>query len=1173
MAMNYSKRSFRPRARFISRLAAAPRGRESKDVSSDPLVLRQNWLLESRPSGAAAKRVLSLLLNTALTLAFCGVPALADDIPIIPPKIAPASNEGELAIGKMKLPKDLKAELFAAEPMVSNPVAICVDGQGRVYVAETYRVNHGIFDVRDHMDWLEDDLAAKTVEDRVAMLHRKFGPNFRRETQGATDRVVRLEDNAGEGKADKSTIFADGFNHSDEGIGSGVLERNGNVYYTDIPNLWLLRDTNGNGVADSRKSLSYGYGLHYCFYGHDLHGLRFGPDGKLYFSIGDRAANVTKSVDGRTVNNPESGAVFRCNADGTGLELYATGLRNPQQLVFDQYGNLFTGDNNPDYGDPARLVYVVEGGDNGWRVGYQEGRHPIGGGPWMWESLWEKQDKLNAYSQLPAVGFPGTGPSGIAYYPGTGLPDRYENHLLLCDFHGGFTGSGVQSFVANPRGASFDMSKIEHFVWDCLATDICFAPSGGVYVSDWVQGWSISGKGRIYHIFDPDLQKDPAVLEVKKLLEEGMTKRPSDELLHLLGHRDMRIRQAAQFELADRGAASVEALTALAQHAGERLPRIHAIWALGQIADAQKSTQTVAGIIPILSDSDEEVRAQAEKTLGTLHDADAYDATIKLLSDPSPRVQFFAAMAAGHIGRKDASGKLIEMLRANDDKDAFLRYAGVWALTQLNDSSTLAAASKDSAPAVRMAALLTYRRLASPDVAQFLDDSDPRIVLEAARAIHDTYIESARPALAALITRSGLDQHVIVRVLNSNYRLGTPQAAQALATFASTDSEPAKWRVEALRLLGEWETPSNLDQIMNLYRPLAARDLKVAQDAAGPALKEIFASAPDEVKEAAIKLLDKLKIKDTSVAMELVTNQAISAPLRAAALQLLADRDDPKLSEAVQSCLDDKDVKLRAAAIRCLSKLPDGTERLATAMKTASVPEEQAVYDALAKVHTTGADNMIASGMDQLLNNQLPKALWLEVLEAASKRAAPAVHEKYEQYEASLPKDDHMAAYRESLEGGDASSGEKIFRERADVSCIRCHTAQGKGGTVGPVLDGVGQRQTRQYILESIVDPNAKIAPGFESAVVKTKAGKTHVGVVRREDAQYLVLIDAKDGEDVIDKSQIVSRERGLSAMPQDIAKTLSKRDLRDLVEFLDGLKMPTKGTAPGSEAGAPELK
>src|SRR4029434_579873 len=114
--------------------------------------------------------------------------------------------------------------------------------------------------------------------------------------------------------------------------------------------------------------------------GHDLHGMVLGPDGKLYFCMGDRGLNVTKSVDGATVENPESRAVLRCNLAGTGLELFATGLRNPQELRFDQYGNLFTGDNNPDKGDPARWVYVCEGGDRGRRIGYQHGYKPRDGG-------------------------------------------------------------------------------------------------------------------------------------------------------------------------------------------------------------------------------------------------------------------------------------------------------------------------------------------------------------------------------------------------------------------------------------------------------------------------------------------------------------------------------------------------------------------------------------------------------------------------------------------------------------------------------------------------------------------------------------------------------------------------------------------------------------------------
>lgn len=1096
-------------------------------------------------------------VSIAVTVLLMSAITFGNDVPITPPRIDAASNAGELAIGKMRLAPGLKAELFAAEPMIANPVAICCDEKGRIYAIETFRFDQAVFDIRSRMSWLEDELASQSVADHLALLKRKFGPNFRRKTQGPTDRIVVLEDTYGYGKATKSTVFADTFNHSEEGVAASVLVRKGDVYFCDIPNLWLLKDTTGSGRANVLKSLSYGYGVRYNFLGHDLHGLRFGPDGKLYFSIGDRGVNIERSVDGTRLKCLETGAVFRCNPDGSGLEIYATGLRNPQQLAFDAYGDLFTGDNNPDYGDPARWVYVVEGGDNGWRVGYQEARHPIGGGPWMSEHLWEKEDKLTAYSQLPAIGFPGNGPSGVAYYPGTGLPDRYDNHFFMCDFHGGFTGSGVHSLTVVPKGASFQMTDEKDFVWDCLATDICFSPGGGAYVCDWVQGWSLLGKGRIYHIFDPQSMKDPIVAETKKLIADGMTGRSTDELIHLLGHKDMRVRQAAQFELADRGTPSIAPLTTLAQAAGERLPRLHAIWAIGQIAAAQKSNQIAAALLPLLSDKDDEVRAQAEKTLGSLADRDAYEATIRLLSDPSPRVRFFAVMAAGKLEHKDASAALLKLVRDNDDKDAFIRYGAVWALARVDDTAAIAAAAKDNDASVRLAALLVMRRLEDPQVAQFLTDPDPRLVVEAARAINDTFIEPARPALGALLDRDGLDERVIFRAINSNYRLGTPEGAKALASFAARQSAPTEWRIRALELLGQWETPSNLDYVMNLYRPLSQRDPKVARDAVEPVLKTIFASAPDPVKAAAIKLIDALQIKNTSVAVAIVKNPDLSPHLRGVALQLLADHNDPQLAHLIDLCMKDRSVELRADAIRCVGKLPDSTARLQKALGGASIPEQQAIYDALGEVHTDGADKMIADAMDQLLAHKLPAQLWLEVLEDAENRAAPDVHQKYAACESALSPTDHLAKYQQCLEGGDAEAGRKIFRERADVSCIRCHTADGQGGTVGPKLDGIAIRQTRQYMLESIVDPNAKIAPGFESAIVKSSDGRSIVGVVRKDDAQQLVLVDGNGHEQKISKADIVSRETGLSAMPQDISKTLSLRDLRNLVEFLSSLKDP----------------
>ena len=279
------------------------------------------------------------------------------------------------------------------------------------------------------MNWLDDDLASRTVADRVAMYKKYLGKGFAA-YEVEHERVRRIVDSDGDGQADAATVFADGFNDPAAGIGAGLLARKGDVWYACIPWLWKLRDTKGDGQADRRTLLHEGYGVHVGFIGHDLHGLRFGPDGRLYFSIGDRGFNV-KTIDGHTLAMPDTGSVLRCNPDGTELEVFASGLRNPQELAFDQYGNLFTGDNNSDSGDQARWVYVVEGGDSGWRIGYQFIESPISRGPWNEEKLWYPAFDGQAACIVPPIANLADGPSGLTYDPGVSLlPDAVQEPLL-----------------------------------------------------------------------------------------------------------------------------------------------------------------------------------------------------------------------------------------------------------------------------------------------------------------------------------------------------------------------------------------------------------------------------------------------------------------------------------------------------------------------------------------------------------------------------------------------------------------------------------------------------------------------------------------------------------------------------------------------------------------------
>jgi quinoprotein glucose dehydrogenase len=1072
-----------------------------------------------------------------------------------------------LAIKKFKVLPGLQVELIAAEPLLANPVSFCFDERGWIYVAETHRLSAGSLDIHSWMEWLDEDLASRTVEDRIKLLKRNLGQHVSMLTRNQDQlRLIEVAD----GKAVRSSVFADGFNKIADGIGAGVLARQGNVWYACIPNLWRFRDTQGIGKPELKESLHYGYGVHISSGGHDLHGLRMGPDGKLYFSIGDRGLHVES--EGRTLTCPDSGAVLRCDPDGANLEIFATGLRNPQELAFDQYGNLFTCDNDADFGDKCRWIYIVPGGDYGWRLGYQFLTEPNVGGPWMAEILWDVDAAKQAAYLIPPVANIGNGPAGVTYHPGVArLPERYRDHFFLADFTGTSLKSGIRCFTNKPKGASFELLGHELFWWSVLPTDVDFGPDGAVYISDWVEGMTMPNKGRIYRAYDASAGNDQLLRETQALITGGMGQRSVEELATVLGHADMRVRLEAQFALAERGAAAAAALKEMSRPSQPALARLQAIWGLGQ--RGRREAAALGCLLDLLRDPDAEVRSQVAKVLGEAAYAPAGNQLVSLLRDQSPRVRFFAALALGKLAKADAFGPVLQMLRENADKDAYLRHAGVMALVGISNADALRVAAADESVAVRRAVLLVLRRLASPQVARFLDDSDSSLVLEAARAINDLPIAAAMPQLAGLAKRPGLSKPVLYRVLNANFREGKMQNAAAVAAIAARADVPGQVRVEALRELETWATPGARDRVLGVWRPLQQRAATPAFKALRSVFSDIF-QGPDEVRREAAQAVARLGVKEAGpTVFELLNDTKASPGARVAALGALDDLQDGGVERATKLALADGDAQLRSEGRRLLAKRRPGEAvvELKAVLEKGAFSEQQAALSTLGDMATPAGDELLGRWLDKLLARNVPLQIELDILEAAARRNTTALQAKLKEYQASRPKDDPLADYHESLAGGNAASGRRIFLDKVQVACLRCHKINEHGGEVGPDLSAIGRQKDRRYLLESIVDPNKQIAEGFETAIVLLRDGKAITGVSKGDDGKELKLITPEGQLLTIRKSDIEEQRRGPSAMPADLIKHLTKPELRDLVEYLASLKGPA--SAEDNATGWPQWR
>jgi glucose/arabinose dehydrogenase/HEAT repeat protein/mono/diheme cytochrome c family protein len=993
-----------------------------------------------------------------------------------------------------------------APGLVANPLTLDIDGQGRAFVVASSRAGM-LLDIRQHPDWVPEVHSLNSTEDLRAFFRREMAPELSDENDWLPDynqdgsrdyrdltvvaeRIFRVEDVDGDGVADRSQAVHVGFNEDiASDIAGGILIHDDSLYVTAAPDLWRLRDTTGDGIYDQKTSISHGYSTHPAFSGHDMSALTLGPDGRIYWKIGDIGLNVVDQ-NGRRWAYPNQGAVLRADPDGSNFEVFATGLRNTQEMAFDKYGNLISVDNDGDQaGETERVVYIVQGSDAGWRSTWQYGKYtdPANNNynVWMAEELFKPRFEGQAAYITPPIAPYHAGPSGFAYNPGTALSDRWNEHFFISSFTGTAASASVYAFTLEEQGAGYELASDTRVVGGLLSAGVVFGPDGALYLTDWIRGWGATGEGQLWKLDAPEAAANAVRREVSALLAESFSDKSRRDLRGLLAHRDMRVRQRAQFELVAREDART--LSQVADSDDDQLARIHAIWGLGQLA--RTDLEHADAIRQFLSDGDAQVRAQAAKMLGDARDAGSADLLIAGLTDAAPRVRFFAAEALGRIGANSAIAPIVEMLAENDDRDVYLRTAGVHALENIGDGEALEQLSAHESAPVRIAAVVALRRLRDPRVAAFINDPDPEVVTEAARAINDEGgIAQAIPALAAALDGPVRSESFTRRAINANLRAWNRDAALRLRDFAASESESESMRVEAIEALGVWQAPSNHDRVDGAWiEPIAAADA----NAADASVSALFSLLDDLTTAPAIQVA--ILESAVTLGIESATPYAAdrmetddSSEVRLAALGALRGLGGDQAERGVRAALTDADAAVRMAAIEAMPQMPiaDATkvEELAAVIDAgdASIGERQSAVVALGQIEGLEASLELAGLLVGIGSGDVAPALQLELIEAAARHEGDIVLSQLDRLGVDRTLDNLADAIPDALmNGGAAAAGRRLVLSHPAAQCVRCHTVGGTESTVGPTLDGIGARLSRAELLESLLEPGASIAPGF----------------------------------------------------------------------------------------------
>jgi len=1015
-----------------------------------------------------------LLLAIAAAIALTCLPTFAtaadDQAALRTPDRPPAKdNSVEAELASFTVHEDFEISLFADETLgIANPVAIQWDHRGRLWVLTT-----------------------------LAYSQLKPGeiPN---------DKVIILEDSDADGKADKSTVFADGLDMS-----TGFALGNGGVYLAEGPDLVHLVDNDGDDVSDEKTLLLTGFGTGDTH--QNISNFIFDSGGFLYFSQGLHAFSTVETPWG--VSRGERAGFWRFDPRTSRLDPFGfPGMvsANPCGIAIDRWGALFIKSNGPRlcFATPALIPTT----------------HPR---------------ELMQFAEVGAT--PGKS-MGAEIVETAGQPEWLQNHALIA----GYFARQVNALPLIEDGSGFE--KVEHVNLmtsdhpSFRPVDIRMGPDGGIYISDWfnpvINHYQVSLRhphrdydhGRIWKLRPKKL---PPV-EAPVLVDLS----PSDLFEHLRSPERWTRDQARRLLIESDADATTDSLTAWAKKldpafAADSHALVEAVGILEargvvpadlldrlQLSAAPHATAVAARILARSTDS--------------IEDAEVTERLEKLLRDPHPRPRLEAVIACANRPRADSLPLALTALDSEVDK--FIDYALNQAVQALSDHWLPAARDGElsfAKPAHLAFALKAYGGEISATIARrTLDDTqaDPQNELEAAdRSAFLNILANSGTAddlRRVLVDEAHADPALLNALVSSwpgRRLLPTKPFAPKLAELMQ--SETAGVRLAAIQLAGLWKAAELADDIEAIAKSTAA-----ATD------------LPHAERSAAITSLGSLRGKAAAKTLSAIALSADNpAAIRHTAIEALALADLAAAANAAttwiqqpESAAADADTDLSPILIPVLGKT-GGAPALTKALTTVDLKPAIAkkIAGAMAGIGRT----------DAVLTSRLNKVLGI-------KDATPADSD----YDAARVKK-LVAAITAGK--GDAEKGREVY-QLAQLNCVACHQIEKVGGLIGPPLDTVAAGLPLDQVIESVLYPARQLKEGYFATAVTTIDGQVHTGYVdeeRSSSANVWLRDTATRKLKPVSMHQLAKREDIGTLMPPGLTASLKEEQLVDLIAYLASLK------------------